>query len=159
MTSHLLSFLEYCNNFKAVSIYPYSLLTSYFLSQLLPYNSSKHCYKISLSLSFRESSQASHCLQNKSNTIIFAYNALHSMLPPYISILITFLSVCLSLCSSLSLSVIFPVLPYYSGLSGMFRSSHGCMGISERRPSRQQTLWVQEVESLPQDLLQTQESG
>ena len=65
MTSHLLSFLEYCNNFKAVSIYPYSLLTSYFLSQLLPYNSSKHCYKISLSLSFRESSQASHCLQNK----------------------------------------------------------------------------------------------
>ena len=65
MTRRLLSFLEYCNNFKAVSIYPYSLLTSYFLSQILSYNSSKHCYKISLSLSFCESSQASHCLQNK----------------------------------------------------------------------------------------------
>ena len=113
MTSDLLSFLEYCNNFKAVSIYPYSLLTSYFLSQLLPYNSSKHCYKISLSLSFRESSQASHCLQNKSNTIIFAYNALHSMLPPYISILITFLSVCLSLSLFLSLSLCCLYLLHY----------------------------------------------
>ena len=61
--SSLLSFLEYCNNFKAVSIYPYSLLTPYLCSQLLPYNSSKHHYKISLS--FCESSQASHCLQNK----------------------------------------------------------------------------------------------
>lgn len=65
VTRCLLLFLEYCNNFKAVSIYPYSLLTSYFLSQILSYNSSKHCYKISLSLSFCESSRASHRLQNK----------------------------------------------------------------------------------------------
>lgn len=50
---------------------------------------------------------ASHCLQNKSNTVIFAYNALHSMLFPYISILITFLSVCLSVSVSLGLCCLY----------------------------------------------------
>lgn len=56
---------------------------------------------------------ASHCLQNKSNTIILAYNALHCMLPPYISILIPFLSVCLSLSLFLSLCLCCLYLLHY----------------------------------------------